>query len=147
MNPAAASVPFEGMSGAINVSIVAFSIVFGVLFGLTVMIYAIRIFSGGSGPKPDAGKPSSGGAPAKAAPAPAAASAPAGNPQGKVVAAITAAILEATGGRGRVLAIEPAGPAASGQACQFGECRWTHAWRSSGVAALTYNQVDRAWRR
>ena len=36
---------FEGIEGAINVSIVAFSIVFGVLLVLTAMIFAVRIFA------------------------------------------------------------------------------------------------------
>ena len=36
---------FEGVEGAINVSIVAFSIVFGVLIVLTAMIYAVRVFA------------------------------------------------------------------------------------------------------
>ena len=39
---------FEGLSGAINVSIVAFSIVFGVLFILTLVIFGMRIFAGGT---------------------------------------------------------------------------------------------------
>lgn len=38
---------FEGLSGAINVSIVAFSIVFGVLFILTMVIFGMRLFAGG----------------------------------------------------------------------------------------------------
>lgn len=37
---------FEGISGAINVSIVAFSIVFGVLFVLTAVIFGMRLFAG-----------------------------------------------------------------------------------------------------
>ena len=37
---------FEGLSGAINVSVVAFSIVFGVLFVLTGVIYGMRLFAG-----------------------------------------------------------------------------------------------------
>ena len=139
MNPAAASIPFEGISGAINVSIVAFSIVFGVLFGLTVMIYAIRIFSGGNEPKSDGGKTPSGGTPAPARAAPAAASAPSGSPQAKVVAAITAAILAATGGQGQILSIERAAVAS--------ESRWTRTWRTSGVLDLTGSRLDRGWKR
>ena len=38
---------FEGLSGAINVSIVAFSIVFGILFVLTMVIFGMRLFAGG----------------------------------------------------------------------------------------------------
>ena len=38
---------FEGISGAINVSIVAFSIVFGVLLVLTGVIYGMKLFAGG----------------------------------------------------------------------------------------------------
>lgn len=37
---------FEGLAGAVNVSIVAFSIVFGVLIVLTGVIFAMRVFAG-----------------------------------------------------------------------------------------------------
>lgn len=129
---------FEGISGAINVSIVAFSIVFGVLLILTAMIYAMKLFAG-SGDKPAGGAPAAKGAaaPAKAA-APAAAPIQAsGSPQAKIVAAITAAIMAMTGGRGRILSIQPA--AAGG--------RPFSTWRASGVVALVNNRLARPWNR
>ena len=36
---------FEGIGGSVIVSIIAFSIVFAVLFGLTLVIYAMQLFS------------------------------------------------------------------------------------------------------
>ncbi len=150
---------FEGISGAINVSIVAFSIVFGVLLVLTAMIYAIKVFSGSGDNKPAGGAPAAkgGAAPAKAA-APAAApvaggkdgascasagtrascpSQASGSPQAKIVAAITAAIMAMTGGRGRILSIQPA--AAGG--------RPFSTWRASGVVSLVNNRLTRPWNR
>lgn len=129
---------FEGISGAINVSIVAFSIVFGVLLVLTAMIYAIKVFSGSGDNKPAGGAPASRGAaaPAKAAPAAAPLEA-SGSPQAKIVAAITAAIMAMTGGRGRILSIQPA--AAGG--------RPFSTWRASGVVSLVNNRLTRPWNR
>ena len=129
---------FEGISGAINVSIVAFSIVFGVLLILTAMIYTIKVFSGSGDNKPAGGTPAGKGAaaPAKAAPvaAPLQAS---GLPQAKIVAAITAAIMAMTGGRGRILSIQPA---ATGG-------RPFSTWRASGVVGLVNNRLNRPWNR
>ena len=129
---------FEGISGAINVSIVAFSIVFGVLLVLTAMIYAIKVFSGSGDNKPAGGAPAAKGAaaPAKAAPAAAPLQA-SGSPQAKIVAAITAAIMTMTGGRGRILSIQPA--AAGG--------RPFSTWRASGVVSLVNNRLTRPWNR
>jgi sodium pump decarboxylase gamma subunit len=129
---------FEGISGAINVSIVAFSIVFGVLLVLTAMIYAIKVFSGSGDNKPAGGAPAAKGAaaPAKAAPAAAPLQA-SGSPQAKIVAAITAAIMAMTGGRGRILSIQPA--AAGG--------RPFSTWRASGVVSLVNNRLTRPWNR
>ena len=105
---------FEGISGAINVSIVAFSIVFGVLLVLTAMIYTIKVFSG-SGDKPAGGagaRPVAGGKDgascASAGTRASCTSQASGSPQAKIVAAITAAIMAMTGGRGRILSIRPA---------------------------------------
>ena len=129
---------FEGISGAINVSIVAFSIVFGVLLILTAMIYTIKVFSG-SGDKPAGGAPVGKGATASSKPAaPAAAPLQAsGSPQAKIVAAITAAIMAMTGGRGRILSIQPA--VAGG--------RPFSTWRTSGVVGLVNNRLNRPWNR
>lgn len=133
---ATASVPFEGVSGAINVSIVAFSIVFGVLLGLTVMIYAIRIFSRAEAPKQD-GPAGGRSAPAPATvPSAAPVAAQGAAPQQKIVAAITGAILAATGGRGRVVSIAPASQARVGST-----------WRTSGIVALVSGRLVRPWKR
>lgn len=146
---------FEGVEGAINVSIVAFSIVFGVLIVLTAMIYAVRVFAAdedeGNVKKNDS-KPA---APVKAAAqAPAAAPvvaqavtpAPAVNtPQTKIVAAITAAIMAATQGAGRIVSIQPAlalPEAPAKNAPNFG----AGAWKTSGRIALVHNRLSRTWR-
>lgn len=42
---------FEGLAGAINVSVVAFSIVFGVLLVLTGVIFGMKLFAGSSQPE------------------------------------------------------------------------------------------------
>ena len=130
---------FEGVGGSIIVSIIAFSIVFAVLFGLTVVIYAMKFFSkegeasgGGSSTTPIKAAPAATAAPAAARPS---------DPQAKVVAAITAAILAATGGRGRILSVIPEGPAA------LDSSRWTRTWRTAGILTLNGNRLDRAWKR
>ncbi|MBQ9565711.1 MAG: OadG family protein [Synergistaceae bacterium] len=130
---------FEGISGAISVSIVAFSIVFGVLLILTAVIYTMKVFAG-SGGKPSGGEGAK-TAGAGAAPAPAAKAAPlaaSAQPQAKIVAAITAAILAMTGGRGRILSIQPAVAGA-----QCGAPFST--WRVSGIVGLVNNRLSRNW--
>lgn len=137
---------FEGVSGAAYVSIIAFSIVFAVLFGLTVMIFAMKLFAGSK----ESGGSSSSGAPAPKQPAPAAVSAAAApvlnaassvSSQGKVIAAITAAVLAASGG-GRIMSITPAAVSAAG------ETGWTRAWKANGVADLIARRArtDRGWK-
>ena len=132
---------FDGLSGAAYVSLVAFSIVFIVLLGLTLVIFAMRFFAAGERPKPDDGAT----APQRPQSAPAASTAPAVRAEGaqaRVVAAITAAILAATGGMGRVVSIAPE----TVDAVQKG-ARWTRAWRASGVLNLISRSVDRGWKR
>lgn len=129
---------FDGLSGAAYVSLVAFSIVFIVLLGLTLVIFAMRFFAAGERPKPDDGATAPQSAPAASA-APAAR---AEGAQARVVAAITAAILAATGGMGRVVSIAPE----TVDAVQKG-ARWTRAWRASGVLNLISRSVDRGWKR
>ena len=125
---------FEGISGAISVSIVAFSIVFGVLLILTAVIYAMKIFAGGNKPTGGDGAKS---APAKAA-VPAAVSPAKGGQvnNAKIVAAITAAIMAMTGGRGKILSIRPA---AAGLNVPFSR------WRGSGIVGLVDNRLTRTW--
>ena len=135
---------FEGIAGAVNVSIVAFSIVFGVLLVLTGVIYGMRLFAGGGEKKndvvsPSPAKPSGSPAP-KAAPAKAASvSAPAGD-KAKIVAAITAAIVEFTGSADfRILSVQPEG--------QQGVSRdyWTSRWKTAGMLNLNANRLSRKW--
>lgn len=153
---------FEGVEGAINVSIVAFSIVFGVLIVLTAMIYAVRVFAADedegnvkkndSKPQPvvksQAPAQAVAAAPvvAQAAQAVAAVPAPAVNtPQTKIVAAITAAIMAATQGAGRIVSIQPAlalPEAPAKNTPNFG----AGAWKTSGRIALVHNRLSRTWR-
>lgn len=123
---------FEGLSGAINVSIVAFSIVFGVLFILTMVIFGMRLFAGGDEKKNDVvSKPAA--APAKLSVVKAAPSAD----KAKIVAAITAAIVEFTGNSNfRILSVEAEKP---------GDY-WTSRWKAAGMINLNMNRLNRAWR-
>lgn len=128
---------FEGISGAINVSIVAFSIVFGVLLVLTGVIYGMKLFAGGGEKKNDVvpAKPSGSPAP-KAAPVKAA---PAGD-KAKIIAAITAAIVEFTGSSDfRILSVQPEGQQAIGR--DF----WTSRWKTAGMLNLNANRLTRKW--
>ena len=129
---------FDGLSGAAYVSLVAFSIVFIVLLGLTLVIFAMRIFATGDKPKPGNATP----APQRPQSAPATFAVRAEDAQAKVVAAITAAILTATGGAGRIVSISPETVETAQKSA-----RWTRAWRASGVLNLISRSVDRGWKR
>ena len=139
MNPSTAPAAFEGVSGSITVSITAFTIVFAVLAGLTAVIYAIKIFAGeGAGPAAASASP----APPEGDPAPLAPVAPAPRAAGvdrKVVAAITAAVLAATGGRGRVLSVVPERGAEQ-------PSRWTRTWRTAALIEGVGNRLSRPWK-
>ena len=139
MNPSAAPAAFEGVSGAITVSITAFTIVFAVLAGLTAVIYAIKIFAG-----EDVGPAAASASPLlpRGEPAPSAPVAPAPRAAGvdrKVVAAITAAVLAATGGRGRVLSVAPERGAEQ-------PSRWTRTWRTAALIEGVGNRLNRPWK-
>lgn len=139
MNPSAAPAAFEGVSGSITVSITAFTIVFAVLAGLTAVIYAIKIFAGEDvGPAAASASPLiPGGEPAPSAPV-----APAPRAAGvdrKIVAAITAAVLAATGGRGRVLSVVPERGAEQ-------PSRWTRTWRTAALIEGVGNRLSRPWK-
>ena len=139
MNPSAAPAAFEGVSGSITVSITAFTIVFAVLAGLTAVIYAIKIFAGEDvGPAAASASPLlPRGEPAPSAPV---ASAPrAAGVDRKVVAAITAAVLAATGGRGRVLSVVPERGAEQ-------PSRWTRTWRTAALIEGVGNRLNRPWK-
>ena len=137
MNPSAAPAAFEGVSGSITVSITAFTIVFAVLAGLTAVIYAIKIFAGEDTGPASASPLIPGGEPAPSAPV-----APAPRAAGvdrKVVAAITAAVLAATGGRGRVLSVVPERGAEQ-------PSRWTRTWRTAALIEGVGNRLSRPWK-
>ena len=124
---------FEGLSGAISVSIVAFSIVFGVLLVLTGVIYGMKLFAGsGDEKKNDVASPK------PAAPAPIkAVSTPANVDKAKIVAAITAAIVEFTGSSNfRILSVQ-----AEQQAPDY----WTSRWKLAGMVAQNANRLHRSW--
>ena len=139
MNPSTAPAAFEGVSGSITVSITAFTIVFAVLAGLTAVIYAIKIFAGeDAGPAAASASP----APPRADPAPSAAVAPVprtAEDDRRVVAAITAAVLAATGGRGRVLSVVPERGAEQ-------PSRWTRTWRTAALIEGVGNRLSRPWK-
>ena len=123
---------FEGLSGAINVSIVAFSIVFGVLLALTAVIFGMRLFAGSDGEKKNDVTP--------AKPVVVTASKAAAPDKAKIVAAITAAIIEFTGSQNfRILSVKP--EASSGVPGDF----WTSRWKTAGMLGLNSNRLNRKW--
>ncbi|MDR3231495.1 MAG: OadG family protein [Synergistaceae bacterium] len=123
---------FQGMGGAFIVSLIAFTIVFIVLAGLTAVIYAIKFFSSEDNKK-DSGTPAP-VAPVTAAPS---ASASAGDGR-RLTAVIAAAVLAATHGRGRILNITPA----SSQAAAI--CFST--WKTSGIMERVGSRLTRTWK-
>lgn len=132
---------FEGIAGAINVSIVAFSIVFGVLLVLTGVIYGMKLFAGGGEKKNDVApaKPSASPKPAPVLAKSASAPAPAGD-KAKIVAAITAAIIEFTGSADfRILSVQPEGQG------QVARDYWTSRWKTAGMLNLNANRLNRKW--
>ena len=128
---------FEGLSGAINVSVVAFSIVFGVLLVLTGVIYGMKLFAGGDEKKNDVA-PSKPSAPAPSSPKPAPVKAQSAD-KAKIVAAITAAIVEFTGTSDfRIASIEAEVP---GIPMDY----WTARWKTAGMIGLNMNGLNRKW--
>lgn len=129
---------FEGLAGAVNVSIVAFSIVFGVLLALTAVIFGMRLFAGTSEEKKNDAVPVK--KPAPQAPAVKAVSVPAPSAdKAKIVAAITAAIVEFTGSSDfRVVSVQP--EAVAGLPMDY----WTARWRTAGMIGLNAN-MTRSW--
>lgn len=93
---------FEGAGGAVSLSLIAFSIVFLALIGLTAIIYAIRI-TAGSKPKPAAKQ-----AVRQQQTVPAAAALPpSAGVSGEVVAAIAGALTAKVNGGFRIVDIKP----------------------------------------
>ena len=124
---------FEGIAGAINVSIVAFSIVFGVLLVLTGTIFAMKLFAGSGEKKNDLSNKNSPADLNKNAPVKVSAD------NKKVIAAITAAIIEFTGGSNfRILSVTKAGTNLQGD-------YWTSKWKTAGMFNLNSNRLVRKW--
>lgn len=128
------------LSEAINTSIVAFSVVFGVLLVLTGMIFAMRLFAGSSEEKKnDVAPQKTAPAPVKAAPVQAKSQAVTPD-KAKIVAAITAAIVEFTGSSDfRILSVQPEN--AGGVPGDY----WTSRWKTAGMLALNSNRLNRKW--
>ena len=128
---------FEGLSGAINVSVVAFSIVFGVLFVLTGVIYGMKLFAGSGDEKKNDVAPAKPSAPAPVAkPAPVKAQSA---DKAKIVAAITAAIVEFTGNSNfQILSVQPE---VTGIPMDY----WTARWKTAGMIGLNSNMLVRKW--
>ena len=131
---------FEGLAGAVNVSVVAFSIVFGVLLVLTGVIYGMKLFAGsGDEKKNDVAPQKTAPAPVKAAPVQAKSQAVTPD-KAKLVAAITAAIVEFTGSSEfRILSVQPEN--AGGVPGDY----WTSRWKTAGMLALNSNRLNRKW--
>jgi Na+-transporting methylmalonyl-CoA/oxaloacetate decarboxylase gamma subunit len=93
-----------GVGGAFTISLIAFSVVFLVLGGLSAVIYGIKYMASGLEKKKVEPPKSGGGAPASSAPAP---SAPASG-NGPLLAVLAAAVA-AAGERGRITGVSLAG--------------------------------------
>ncbi|MDR1977368.1 MAG: OadG family protein [Synergistaceae bacterium] len=124
---------------AIIYSCIAFSIVFIVLGGLTVVIYAMRMVTGSA---------TAGGTPpvaSAARPQPQAPSqAQSTDVKARHVAAITAAILAATQGRGRVVNIAPASHPQQQQRAFSSET--TRIWRTMAVVESSSRRFIPSWK-
>lgn len=97
----------QGIGGAFTLSLIAFSMVFLVLCGLTAVIYGIQYLAGGIEGKKSGGDGTvKAPAPAPAAPAaPALSISPAGD--GKLMAVLAAAVAAVEGGGGRITSVRP----------------------------------------
>ena len=130
---------FEGIAGAINVSVVAFSIVFGVLLVLTGVIYGMKLFAGHPDEKKNdvtPQKPASKSSPITVAKTPVVNLA---GDKTKIVAAITAAIIEFTGSSDfKILSVQPEGQ-------NIRRDYWTSKWKTAGMFGLNSNQLVRKW--
>ena len=129
-------------------SCISFSIVFIVLAGLTLMIYAMRLFSGNNNSSSsDSGTKAE--TPVVSTPASTAATPPqkvasvaVANVKAQHVAAITAAILTATHGLGKILSIAPT----------FGDQRGfssgaTQVWRTAATMEAISRRLPPTWKR
>ena len=123
------------MTRAIIYSCIAFSIVFIVLGGLTLVIYAMRLLTGSASDDPKSGPvPDIKQAESKAEPIP-----PTTGIKDRHVAAITAAILAATQGRGRILSVTPVGRVISSES--------TKIWKTAAAMATATRRLAPTWKR
>jgi len=101
----------EGVGGAFTMSIIAFSVVFLVLGGLSGIIYGIKYMASALERKKSGG---SGSAPAPSSPAAAVPAAPAvsGTDKGRILAVISAAVAAIEGPGARITSVRPDGAAA-----------------------------------
>ncbi len=120
----------EGVGGALTMSLIAFTVVFLVLGGLSGIIYAIKYMAAGLDRKKGGGTPASHGvsAPASpAAPAAPAASSPspaAGADRNRLLAVLTAAVAATEGRPVRIASVRPLAAAAP---------TGGHEWRRMGI--------------
>ena len=125
------------MTRAIIYSCIAFSIVFIVLGGLTLVIYAMRILTGASSePGPGTAPDGKDRAASKTEPAPSATGV-----KSRHVAAVTAAILAATHGRGRILSVTPIGQARTISS------ESTKIWKTAAVVTAVSRRLAPSWKR
>lgn len=124
----------QGVGGAFTLTIIAFTVVFLVLGGLTGIIYGIKYLAGGLERKQRGGS-----APAPAAPsAPAPASAPASaGGDGRLLAVIAGAVAAYGGGKYSVTSVRPAG---SARAPLGGD-----AWRQAAIYQ-SLGGINREWK-
>lgn len=130
MNAAVPLSQFQGLGGALIVSLIAFTIVFGVLAGLSAIICGVRYFAAIVEKKP---KP----APATISAAPAAVQASEGKDMKKLVAAISAALIASTGRQMKIISVAPL----------MGNCSpLNQRWRAAGLAdCLESRMGSRSW--
>lgn len=103
----------QGIGGAFTLSLIAFSVVFLVLSGLTAVIYGIKYLAAGVEGKKGQGNGGAKTAPAAPAPVlPAAPSAPAlsSSEGGKLMAVLAAAVAAVEGRGGTITSVRPAAP-------------------------------------
>jgi hypothetical protein len=134
---------------AIIYSFIAFSIVFIVLSGLTVMIFAMRLLTGGKEPPKTPSSSSLPPSTPRATPAAKAAEtrtfATAADVKTRHVAAITSAIWAITQGAGRIVRIIPSGRIPSGRS-QSRSLGMSPTWRAAAVVESVNRGIEPAWK-
>ena len=136
----------NGIGGALSLALIAFSTVFLVLGGLTLIICCVKYLADAIGRMGKQGSPPSKGgrvvkaAPPKASPGPVtSAPAPSATEGGKLAAVISAAILASTGRAVRIKSIIPAGRGIRGTL--------SGGWRASALLENYQGMVKDPWNR